>query len=99
MKTLAELREMVTEEERLTVEYEVETNLNSDGGIYFYDLSEAYEYLSSVLREQTDTDLFECEDFKKIDYVRLALHFDNIDKEIVKLASYRRKSDTEFIEE
>lgn len=99
MKTLEELKTIVAEETQLEIEFEVETDHDNDGGIYFYDLSEAYEYLSSVLREQTDTDLLECEDFEKIDYVQLALHFENIDKETIILAGYRRKSDTEFTED
>lgn len=109
MKTLAELRvelrKLVEDKECTRIEYEVETNLDIKrgvylGGIFFYDLSDAYEYLSSVLREQTDSELFECEVFKRIDYIQLTLHIENIDKfEIVKLVGYRRKNDTEFIEE
>ena len=99
MKTLEELRAIVTAKTELNLMYEVETNLDSEGGVYFNELSEAYECLKNTLNEQTDTDYFECEDFEKVDYVQILLHFvDDDDREIVKLVAYERKSGTEFVE-
>jgi hypothetical protein len=97
MKTLAELNAMVTAKERLRCEFVVETSIDTDGGTHFYDLSDAFVYLSSVLREQTDVELFDREDFEEIDYIILTIHFidDNKVKPLVKLI---RKDDIEFIE-
>lgn len=67
-------------------------------GYYFNDLTEAYNYLSDLLKLQTDPEAFECDDFERIDCVWLYLHFDYDDAEIITIANYERKSDTEFIE-
>lgn len=98
MKSLAELRTLATEALENTVEYEVETNLDTDGGYYFSDLNNAYIYLARTLKRQTDVEFLECADFEKIDYIRVAMHFVDIDKDIIPLVGYARKSDTEFHE-
>lgn len=82
----------------LAVEYKVKSNLDIGGGKYFSDLSKAYEYISIVIREQTDPEAFECDDFEKINYIQLVMYFKNIDKKPIKMSEYSRKSDTEFIE-
>lgn len=96
MKTLAELNAMITVKERLRCGFVVETSLDTDGGAHFYDLSDAFIYLSSVLREQTDVELFDREDFEEIDYIILAIHY--IDNKVKPLVKLIRKNDTEFIE-
>ncbi len=63
MKSLSELRKMVTSALESTVLFEVETNTDTDGGWYFNHLDEAYIHLSGVLKAQTNTNLFECDDF------------------------------------
>lgn len=97
MKSFAELSKIATDAMETTIEYEVETDADKDGGWYFSKLSDAYLYLSNILRRQTDIEFFECEDFDKIDYIRLAIHFIDND-EILPIVQYTRKSDTEFIE-
>ncbi len=98
MKSLSELRKMVTSALESTVLFEVETNTDTDGGWYFNHLDEAYIHLSRVLKAQTNTNLFECDDFTKIDYIRLSIHFVDKPTEILPVVQYTRKSDTEFIE-
>ena len=97
MKTLAELNAMITVKERLRAEFIVETSLDTHSVSRFYDLSDAFIYLSSVLREQTDVELFEREDFEEIDYINLAIHYID-DNKVKSLVTLIRKNDTEFIE-
>lgn len=97
MKSFAELSKIATDAMETIIEYEVETDADKDGGWYFSKLSDAYLYLSNILRRQTDIEFFECEGFDKIDYIRLAIRFIDND-EILPIVQYTRKSDTEFIE-
>lgn len=97
------------EEKELTYSYAVETNVDNDGSLpfstleepclLFSTLKEAVVFLSAILCKQTNADLFDCEDFKKINYIQISMRIYDIDTKIIKLAEYRRKSDTEFIEE
>lgn len=100
MKSYDEFQKFVAE--TLTgltgIEYEVETNLDDDGGCYFSNLQDAYNYLLSTLKKQTDTKFFECGDFEKINYIRVAIHFVAYDADIIPLVGYIRKSDNEFHE-
>lgn len=98
MKSFAELTKIATDAMMSTIQYEVETDADKDGGWYFSKLSDAYLYLSNTLRKQIDIELFECDDFDKIDYIRLSIHFIDKPTEILPLVHYTRKSDTEFIE-
>ena len=98
MKSFAELRKLTTEVLESTVEYEVETNLDTDGGHYFSNLANAYIYISRTLKQQTEVELLECADFEKIDYIRVAIHFVDSGSEIIPLVEYERKSDTVFSE-
>lgn len=82
----------------IEMSYEVETNLDGTGGVYFETLSSAYEYLNGILREQTDTELFECEDFEKIDYIHIIMHFENIERDNFEVIAFERINDTNFIE-
>ena len=92
---LADLRRIPSRDLLLSVEYEVETSIDVDGGYCFSDLSDLYEYVANVLREQTDTEIFECDVFKKIDCIQISMNFE---EEIFALLRYTRKSDTEFTE-
>lgn len=99
--TLTALTELVKQQIIAKIQFEVETNidvLQGCGGYYFNSLTEAYNHLRELLKLQTDPESFECDDFEKIDSVCLHLHFDYDDAEIITIASYCRKSDTEFIE-
>ena len=98
MKSFTELSKIVTDAMEATIVYEVETDINKDGGWYFSKLSEAYLYLSNILRQQTDIKFFECEDFEEIAYIRVAIHFVNDERDIIPLVDYVRKSPTEFLE-
>lgn len=101
MTTLTALTKLVRYQIIAKIQFEVETDIDAlqgCGGYYFNDLTEAYNYLSELLKLQTYPEAFECDDFEKIDSVCLHLHFDYDDAEIITIANYERKSDTEFIE-
>ena len=98
MNSFAELTKITTDAMMSTIQYEVETDADKDGGWYFSKLSDAYLYLSNILRQQTDIEFLECEDFEIINYIRVAIHFINYDGDIIPLVNYRRKSPTEFLE-
>lgn len=97
------------EEKELAYSYAVETDVDNDGGLpfstleepvlLFSTLKEALVFLSAILCKQTNADLFDCEDFKKINYIQISMHIYDINTKIIKLSEYRRKSDTEFIKE
>lgn len=80
------------------IEFEVESDVDAgtlDGGCYFNDLADAYNYLSELLEMQTNPDCLQySDDFKKIHSVSLCLHFNSDD---ICIVLYRRVSDTEFI--
>ena len=98
MKSLSELEKITLKALDTTILYEVETSADDDGGHYFGDLKYAYIYLSRVLKKQTNPDLFECDDFDKIGYIQLSIHFIDNEGEKIPLVLYARKNDTEFIE-
>lgn len=101
MTPLSTLTEVVKRQLNAKIQFEVETDidmLQGCGGYYFNDLTEAYNYLKKLLELQADPEMFKCDDFEKIDSVYLRLHFDYDDAEIITIAGYERKSDTEFIE-
>lgn len=113
MTTLAKLTELVNqcvnekiEIEEISADTKIEFEVESDfdvktlsGGYYFNDLTEAYNYLKESLDIQTDTETLECDDAPaKIDGLGLYLHFNSDDIDIICIAYYSRKSDTEFIE-
>ena len=101
MTPLSTLTELVRQQIIAKIQFEVETDIDAlqgCDGYYFNDLTEAYNYLSDLLKLQTDPEAFECDDFEKIDSVCLYLHFDYDEAEIITIANYERKSDTEFIE-
>ena len=98
MKSLSELKSIVLNALDDTILYEVETSIDTDGGYYFSSLEDAFNYLSRVIKAQTNTELFECEDFEKIDYIQVTIHFSDNNNENMILLSYVRKNDTEFIE-
>ena len=98
MKSLSELEKITLKALDTTFLYEVETSADDDGGHYFGDLKYAYIYLSRVLKKQTNPDLFECDDFDKIGYIQLSIHFIDNEGEKIPLVLYARKNDTEFIE-
>ena len=84
--------------EEIELSYEVETNLDNDGGVYFERLSTAYEYMSDIIGKQIDTEFFECEDFEKIDYIHIIMHFENIERDNFEVIAFERINDTNFIE-
>lgn len=108
MKTYNELMKKVTEEfetaylcsgeKEIDISYEVETNLDNNGGVYFERLSTAYEYMSDIIEKQIDTEYFECEDFEKIDYIHIIMHFENIERDNFEVIAFERINDTNFIE-
>lgn len=108
MKTYNELMKKVTEEfetaylsvgeKEIDISYEVETNLDNDGGIYFERFSTAYEYMSDIIGKQIDTEYLECEDFEKIDYIHIIMHFENIERDNFEVIGLERINETNFIE-
>ena len=98
MKSLSELKSIVLNALDDTILYEVESSLDTDGGYYFSSLDDAYNYLTRVIKAQTNTELFDCDDFEKIDYIQVILHFSDNNNENISLLSYARKNDTEFNE-
>lgn len=113
MMTLKKLTELVNqcvnekiEIEEIDIDTKIEFEVESDfdvktlsGGYYFNDLTEAYSYLKESLNIQTDPEALECDDAPaKIDGLGLYLHFNSDDIDAICIASYSRKSDTEFVE-
>jgi hypothetical protein len=113
MTTLRKLTELVNqcvnakiEIEEIDVDAKIEIEVESDfdaktlsGGYYFNFLTEAYNYLKESLDIQTDPEALECDDAPaKIDGLGLYLHFNSDDIDVICIAYYSRKSDTEFIE-
>ena len=98
MKKLSELEKITLKALESTIQYEVETSADTDGGYYFSDLNNAYLHLSHILKAQTNPELFECDDFNKIGYIQISIHFIDNEIEKIPLVLYARKNDTEFIE-
>ena len=76
METYDDLMKKATKEFEIAYSYAVETDVDNDGGLpfstleepvlLFSTLKEALVFLSAILCKQTNADLFDCEDFKKI---------------------------------
>ena len=98
MKTVSELRKITLNALESKILFEVETSVDNDGGYCFSSIDDAYNYVERVIKAQTNTELFKCDDFEKINYIQITMHFIENANEITPLALFARKNDTEFFE-
>lgn len=77
------------------IAFEVETDTDKEGGCYFDSFEKAWDYLSETLIKQTNIDYFNCEDFKKTNFIQLNCFNKNTD-ESIKLINFLRLNDRKF---